>query len=111
MEGISICHCGDLGCIPSKGVIDAIKGVDFLFIPVGEVYTMEIPEVKEFIELVNPRIIVPMHFMVGGLSFRLSSLDKFLDIIPNESVDFIGNELEITSADLPENKECWVFDH
>ena len=111
MEGITLCHCGDLGCIPPKEVIDAIKGVDFLFIPVGEVYTMEIPEVKEFIELVNPRIVVPMHFMVGGLSFRLSSLDKFLDIIPNESIDFIGNELEITSADLPDNKECWVFDH
>ncbi len=111
MDGISIVHCGDLGCIPSEDVISNIKGVDFLFLPVGEVYTMELPDVRRFIELVNPRIIVPMHYMVGGLSFRLTTLDKFLDMIPDNAVDFIGNELEITSADLPDNKECWVFDH
>ena len=111
MEGITIAHCGDLGCIPSQEVLDAIKGVDFLFVPVGEVYTMELADVKKLIELVNPRIIVPMHYMVGGLSFRLTSLDKFLDMIPDNAVDFIGNELEITVSDLPDSKECWVFDH
>jgi len=110
MEGITLCHCGDLGCIPTDDVLEAIKGVDFLFVPVGEVYTMEVPEIKTLIELINPRIIVPMHYMVGGLSFRLSPLDKFLDIIPVNATDFIGNELEITKADLPEDKECWVFD-
>ena len=111
MDGISIAHCGDIGCIPPQDIIDELKGVDFLFIPVGEVYTLELPDIKKLIELINPRIIVPMHYMVGGLSFRLSPLSKFLDIIPNESIDFIGNELEISSVDLPENKECWVFDH
>lgn len=111
MEGITIAHCGDLGCIPSDDVLEAIKGVDFLFVPVGEVYTLELPDVKKLIELVNPRITVPMHYMVGGLAFRLSSLDKFLEMIPDNAVDFIGNELEIARSDLPDNKECWVFDH
>ena len=110
MDGISVCHCGDLGCIPSDDVIQAIKGADFMFIPVGEIYTMEIAEVKKFIELVNPRIIIPMHYMVGGLSFRLSPLDKFLEIIPDEATDYIGNELDIMVSDLPETKECWIFD-
>jgi L-ascorbate metabolism protein UlaG (beta-lactamase superfamily) len=111
MDNISVCHCGDLGCIPSDDVISQIKGVDFLFVPVGEVYTMEHPELKKFLELVNPRIIVPMHYMVGGLSFRLSALDKFLDMIPDNAVDFVGNELDISQSDLPMVKECWVFDH
>jgi len=111
IDGISICHCGDLGCIPSEEVLEKIRGVDFLFLPVGEVYTMELSDVKRFIELVNPRIVVPMHYLVGGLSFRLSPLDLFLDMMPDEFVDFIGNELEIYSADLPKTKECWVFDH
>ena len=110
MEGMSFCHVGDLGCIPSQDVIDAIKGMDFLFIPVGEVYTMEIPEVKKFIELVNPRIVVPMHYMVGGLSFRLSPLDDFLDIVPDDVLEFVGNEIEFSKNELPEEKLCWVFD-
>ena len=110
MEGISIAHCGDLGCIPSNDVISAIKGVDFLFIPVGEVYTMLLPDVKKLIEMVNPLIIAPMHYMVGGLSFRLTPLDKFLDLIPADAVDFVGNEIDVVESELPDNKECWVFD-
>jgi len=51
-----------------------------------------------------------MHYMVGGLSFRLSPLDKFLEIIPDGATDYIGNELDIMVSDLPETKECWIFD-
>ena len=40
-EGITLCHCGDLGAIPDNKVINAIKEVDFLLVPVGGVYTME----------------------------------------------------------------------
>ncbi len=110
LDGISVAHCGDLGSIPSDDVLNAIKGVDFLFVPVGEVYTMVLSDVKRLIELVNPRIVVPMHYMVGGLSFRLTPLDKFLELIPSDAVDFIGNEVDLLDFDLPENKECWVFD-
>lgn len=110
MEGITFCHCGDLGCIPEQEVIDRIHGVDFMFVPTGEVYTMPLPEVKRFIELVNPRIVVPMHYRVGGLSIPITPLDPFLDMIPEEAIDYIGNEIEVSAEDLPDHKECWVFD-
>ena len=110
MDGISVCHCGDLGCIPDPDVISEIKGVDILLVPTGETYTMEIPEVRRFIELVNPNIIVPMHYRVGGLSLPISSIDRFLEIIPKEYVDYIGNEIDVTPDDLTEIKECWVFE-
>jgi len=85
--------------------------VDFLFIPVGEIYTMDLPDIKRFIELVNPRIIVPMHYLVGGLSFRLGPLDNFLNMIPNDAIDFVGNETDVTASELSETRECWVFDN
>lgn len=110
MDGISVCHCGDLGCVPSQEIIDRIKGVDFLFVPVGEVFTMELPRVREFIELVNPNIIVPMHYRVGGLTIPISTIDGFLDMIPPEAVDYIGNEIDVSREDIGEMKECWVFE-
>ena len=109
MDGLTICHCGDLGCIPDDGVMAAIKGVDLLFVPVGEVFTMPLPEVREFLERVNPHIIVPMHYRVGGLSIPLSPLDDFLAMIPEDAVAYIGNEIDLMPEDLPEMKECWVF--
>ena len=109
MDGISICHCGDLGCIPDDDAIAAIRGIDMLLLPVGEVITMPMPEIREFIEKVNPRITVPMHYRVGGLSMPLSPLDDFLEMIPEEAVVYMGNEIDLLPDDFSENKECWVF--
>ncbi|MDO5853996.1 MAG: MBL fold metallo-hydrolase [Thermoplasmata archaeon] len=109
MDGLSICHCGDLGAMPDDDVIAAIRGVDLLFVPVGEIFTMHLAEVREFIERVNPHIIVPMHYRVGGLSIPLTPLDDFLSMIPEDAVAYVGNEVDLMPEDLPEIKECWVF--
>ena len=109
MEGMTVCHCGDLGCIPGQEVIDRIRGVDFLMVPTGEVFTLCMEDIRRFIELVNPNVIIPMHYRVGGLSLPVTPLDEFLEMIPEEAVDYIGNEVEVSKEDL-ELKECWVFD-
>ena len=110
MEGMRVCHCGDLGCIPDDDIISRIRGVDFLFIPTGEGCTLSMDDVRRFIELVNPTIIIPMSYRVGGLTLPLSTIDDFLEIIPEEAVDYIGNEIDVYKDDLSEIKECWVFD-
>lgn len=110
MDGISVCHCGDLGCIPDDDTVERIREVDMLFVPVGETFTMPLPEVKRFLELVNPNVIVPMHYRVGGLSIPITPLDDFLDLIPDEAVDYIGNEIDVTRDDIDGMKQCWVFD-
>ncbi len=110
MDGLRVCHCGDLGCIPDEETIARIKGVDILMIPTGEVFTMEMADVRRFIELVNPTITVPMHYRVGGLTLPISTIDEFLEIIPEEYVDYIGNEIDVTPDDLTEMKECWIFE-
>ncbi len=109
MDGLRICHCGDLGCIPSDEIVSRLRGVDIIFIPVGEVFTMPLPEVRQFLERVNPNIIIPIHYRVGGLSIPLSPLDDFLDLIPDEAVEYIGNEIDLLPDDLSDIKECWVF--
>ena len=109
-EDMTFCHCGDIGDIPSGKVINAIKEVDFLFVPVGGTYTIENPELRKFIELVNPRIIIPMHYRFGGLTIPVKDVDHFLQMIPEESIDYVGNSIDITKDELPEYKECWVFD-
>lgn len=110
MEGMSICHCGDLGAIPDDDVLNRIRNVDLLFVPTGEVFTMVIPEVKRFVEDVNPNVVVPMHYRVGGLSIPITPVDEFLNLIPEQAVDYIGNEIEFSRDDIDGMKQCWVFD-
>lgn len=110
MDGMTVCHCGDLGCIPDEDVISRIRGVDFLLIPTGEVCTMCMDDVRHFIELVNPNIIIPMSYRVGGLTLPLSTIDDFLQMIPEDAVDYIGNEIDVFREDVGDIKECWIFD-
>ena len=110
MDNITICHCGDLGDIPTEDVLEALKDVDIIFVPVGEVYTLPIPVAKEFLELVNPKIIVPMHYRVGGVTIPLKTLDGFLEDVLPENILYVGNEVELSSDDICEFSGIWVFD-
>jgi len=110
MDGISICHCGDLGAIPSEEVLAALKNVDIIFVPVGEVYTFPLSAAKEFLRLINPQIIVPMHYRVGGLTIPLKTLEEFLADVPPDNILYVGNEVELTSEDIFEFSGIWVFD-
>jgi len=110
MDGISICHCGDIGEIPSDEIISALKDVDIIFVPVGEVYTLLIPQVRKFLGLVKPKIVVPMHYRVGGLTIPLNTIDGFLEGVPQESILYVGNEVELSHDDINEFSGIWIFD-
>lgn len=110
MDGISVCHCGDLGAMPDEGVLSKIRGVDILLVPTGEVFTMVLSEVRRFVEEVNPSIVIPMHYRVGGLSIPISPLDDFLELIPEDNIDYVGNEIDVYIDDITDLKACWVFD-
>jgi L-ascorbate metabolism protein UlaG (beta-lactamase superfamily) len=110
MDGITICHCGDLGDIPSEEVLKALKNVDIIFVPTGEIYTIPIPKVMKFLEMIEPKIMVPMHYMVGGLRLHLKAVDAFLENVSRETVLNVGNEVELFSDEINDFKGVWVFE-
>lgn len=110
MDGISICHCGDIGDMPSDDVIESLKGVDIIFVPTGEVSTISIPKLERFLSVVDPKIIVPMHYRVGGLTIPLKTLDDFLENVSEEMILYVGNEVELFSEEVSEFMGLWVFD-
>jgi L-ascorbate metabolism protein UlaG (beta-lactamase superfamily) len=110
MDGITMCHCGDLGEIPCEEVLKELMNVDIIFVPTGEVFTLPIPKVKEFLGIIKPKITVPMHYRVGGLTMPLKTLDDFLNNVPEDAVLYVGNEVDLTSDDINEFLGLWVFD-
>ena len=110
MDGITVCHCGDLGDIPSEEVLKAIMKVDILLVPVGEVFTVMISKLKDFIRKVEPKIVVPMHYRVGGITLPLKPIDDFLDGIPKDNILYVGNEVELSADEVDEFSGVWIFD-
>ncbi|MFO8109336.1 MAG: MBL fold metallo-hydrolase [Thermoplasmata archaeon] len=109
MDGTAFCHLGDLGHLPAEEVIDQIKGVDFLFIPVGGTFTIGPEKAAELVELIKPSIAIPMHYKVGGLSLNIKDAGPFLFHYPEERIHKVGVELEFLDCDIPEETEIWVF--
>ena len=57
---------------------------------------------------IKPKIVVPMHYKIGGLSLPIAGLDSFLEQAKNKVIH-VGNEIDIEKEDLPKEPEIWTF--
>src|SRR5205823_5915970 len=62
---VSVCHLGDLGHVPSAGQVEAIGKVDVLLLPVGSRARLSLTQALEVVNLLDPRVVVPMHHGVA----------------------------------------------
>ena len=109
-EGISLCHLGDLGCLLGEPELQALGEIDILFVPVGDIFTIDAVKAREVIRSVNPLVAIPMHYRTGGLSLSIKTLDPFLAEVKDiAEVVNVGNEIVFDREDLPENLSVWVF--
>jgi L-ascorbate metabolism protein UlaG (beta-lactamase superfamily) len=78
LDGVKVCHLGDLGHTLRPSQIHEIGPVDLLFIPVGGRYTIDAKSGNEVMRQLHPAVAVPMHYRTGALSFDLDPVDDFL---------------------------------
>ncbi|SEF38778.1 L-ascorbate metabolism protein UlaG, beta-lactamase superfamily [Caloramator fervidus] len=83
VDGIRVCHLGDLGHILTPAQVEMIGRVDVLLVPVGGTYTIDAEGAHAVVKLLNPKIVIPMHFKTDVLKFNLDSVEKFLDKYSN----------------------------
>lgn len=100
-ENLSVCHLGDLGHIPNQEQIEQLTGADVLLIPVGGRTTLSAARAAEVVNLLEPRIVIPMHFKVPGLSIPLDTPKRFLNELGVEEPEKL-DVLNITRTELGE---------
>lgn len=80
-DGLTVTHLGDLGCIPDEGLLRELRGTDVLLIPVGGNYTIGPAEALELISLLEPNIIIPMHYRTEGVMLDIGRLYEFEEAV------------------------------
>jgi len=89
-----------------------INRPDILFISIGggiKSYSGE--EAFKIIEILNPKIIIPVHFLTTKKNIDncdLSNEDKFLENISQYEVKYIGKELKLNSKEY-KDKIVYIF--
>ncbi|PEL09357.1 MBL fold metallo-hydrolase [Bacillus sp. AFS017336] len=102
VDGLTICHCGDLGHLLTEDLIKDIGKVDVLMIPVGGKMTLNGEEAAKVVQQLNPTITIPMHYRTKALSIigmlLFEKADKFIKATGQRSTE-VGI-LDINSENL-----------
>lgn len=103
MDGLEICHLGDLGEECSSALIETLLPVHVLMIPVGGTYTIDAEQAKEYVDRIMPAIVIPMHYKTKGLNMDIDKVDAFTDQFDEEEVEELDDsELELFRDDISE---------
>ncbi len=100
MEGLTLCHTGDLGHPLPASLLREIGRVDLLFLPVGDVSTLSVAEARALARAMQPRFVVPMHFQTETCRPDLEPVGTFLEAMAVPQTE-ARNKLLVTTTNLP----------
>ena len=110
LDGLRICHLGDLCHLLNDEQIAEIGEIDLLLIPVGGRVILDATEATELIAKLRPLVVVPMHFKTEKGGPRFAEVDDFLANKTNfRRLD--SSEFEIKKKELPTATEIVVLKH
>lgn len=76
-EDIALLHLGDLGHVLTPEQAAAVGNVDILLLPVGGRYTVDAGEAFIIAGLLQPRIIIPMHYKTPPCTVMVGPVESF----------------------------------
>ncbi|MGB2885200.1 MAG: MBL fold metallo-hydrolase [Dehalococcoidia bacterium] len=110
IEEVSICHLGDLGHVPTAEQIEQMSDADILMVPVGGGATIGATAAVETISLLQPKLVIPMHFKTEVIKMELAPLEPFLKEMGVK--EFVSQpKLSVTKSSLPIETSVVVLDY
>lgn len=110
VNGVKICHLGDLGHQLSDEQLAEIGEVDLLLIPTGGGPTIDPAGATQVCERIKPRVAIPMHFKTSKCTFPPAGAEDFVKGKANvRRMD--TSEVEFQKDKLPAATEMMVLKH
>jgi L-ascorbate metabolism protein UlaG (beta-lactamase superfamily) len=109
-DGITVAHLGDLRRVPSQAEVEDMGAVNVALVPVGGGGGLNAAKAAEVISLLEPNIVIPMHYATKDAKLKLDSLDKFLKEM-GLSASQPEASLKVTRTGLPEETRVVVLEY
>ena len=109
-DDLTVCHLGDLNIVPTQAQVEEALGeVDVLLIPVGGGESLNASQASEVVSLLEPHIVIPMHYKVPGVESKLDPVSKFLkemglDKVPPQEL------LKVSRGGLPDETQVVLLE-
>src|SRR5512134_3358520 len=99
-DGITVAHLGDLKEVPTQSEIEALGTINVALVPVGGGGGLNAAKAAEIISLIEPNLVVPMHYATPVAKVSLDSLNKFIKEM-GLSKQETQPSLKVTRSGLP----------
>ncbi len=109
VDGIRVCHLGDLGHLLSTEQASSIGDVDVLLIPVGGHFAIDAQGATQVIDRLQPAVVIPMHYKTPKVDFPIGPVDDFL--AGKQNVEDPGaSQITVCADELGEGPQIIVLE-
>jgi L-ascorbate metabolism protein UlaG (beta-lactamase superfamily) len=108
VDGVKLCHFGDLGHELATEQLAEIGSVDVLLLPVCGLYTINATVATKVADELKPAVIIPMHFRSEKCDFPVATVDEFLSGKKGVSQPGVS-EIEVKAGELPSTTQIIVL--
>jgi len=110
IDGIAVCHLGDIGHVLSDEQVEEMGNVDVLLLPVGGVNTINAALAAEVIRKIEPKAVIPMHYKTPVLNRDLDPVEYFLKEMGMGQVE-PRPKLSFSKSNLPSSTQVFVLNY
>jgi L-ascorbate metabolism protein UlaG (beta-lactamase superfamily) len=109
-DGITVAHLGDLQQVPTQSEIESLGTINVALVPVGGGGGLNAAKAAEVISLIEPNIVVPMHYATPAVKVSLDSLNKFVKEMGLSKPEAQAS-LKVTRSGLPDETRVVVLEY
>lgn len=109
-DGITVAHLGDLKQIPTQSEIESLGTINVALVPVGGGGGLNAAKAAEVISLIEPNLVIPMHYSTPAVKVSLDSLNKFIKEMGLSKPE-TQPSLKVTRSGLPDETRVVVLEY
>jgi L-ascorbate metabolism protein UlaG (beta-lactamase superfamily) len=109
-DGITVAHLGDLKEVPTQSEIELLGTINVALVPVGGGGGLNAAKAAEVISLIEPSLVIPMHYSTPAAKVSLDSLNKFIKEMGLSKAE-TQPSLKVTRSGLPNETHVVVLDY
>jgi L-ascorbate metabolism protein UlaG (beta-lactamase superfamily) len=100
-DNVTVAHLGDIRDVPSRAQVEALGTVNVALVPVGGGNGLSAAKAAEVIALIEPGIVVPMHYKTKDSKPKLSMPTRFLQEMGLPKNEKSQATLKVSASTVP----------
>ena len=109
-DGITVAHLGDLKHTPTQSEIESLGTINVALVPVGGGGGLNAAKAAEIISLLEPNLVIPMHYSTPDVKLPLDALNKFIKEMGLSQTE-TQPSLKVTRSSLPHETHVIVLEY